>query len=57
MKLSGTTLTESFTSPDGKRVNVFTPSADGKKLMMAVTLTSAKLPKPLTYRLAYKREK
>lgn len=57
MSLSGSTLTESFTSPDGKRVNVFSPSADGKKLTMAVTVTSSKLPKPLTYRISYKREK
>jgi hypothetical protein len=56
MSLSGSTLTESFTSPDGKRVNVFSPSADGKKLTMAVTVTSPKLPKPLTYRLTYKRQ-
>jgi hypothetical protein len=57
MSLAGSTLTESFISPDGKRVNVFTPSADGKKLTMAVTVSSAKLPKPLTYKITYTREK
>lgn len=57
MRLAGNRLEEDFVSPDGKRVNVFEPSADGKKLVMAVTVTSPRLPKPLTYRIAYKREK
>jgi hypothetical protein len=51
----GTKLEETFAAPDGKRVNVFEPSADGKKLYMTVTVSSSKLPKPVTYRLAYKR--
>jgi hypothetical protein len=53
----GTKLEETFAAPDGKRVNVFEPSADGSKLYMTVTVSSGKLPKPVTYRLAYKRTK
>jgi hypothetical protein len=57
LKLAGNKLEESFTSPDGKRVNVFETSADGKKMSMHVTVTSGKLPKPMTYKLGYKRDK
>lgn len=57
LRSTGGSLEETFASSDGKRVNVFTPSADGKKLTMSVTVTSGKLPKPLTYKLVYKRSK
>lgn len=57
LRASGNRVEEVFNSPDGKRVNVFEPSADGKKLTMTVTVTSPRLPKALVYRIAYKREK
>jgi hypothetical protein len=52
-----TRLEETFANDEGKRVNVFTLNPDGKSMVMAVTVTSPKLPVPLTYSLAYKKDK
>lgn len=46
-------LTQTFTAEDGQRVNVYT--IDGNKLTMNVTITSPRLPNPLTYKLVYNR--
>jgi hypothetical protein len=48
-------LIQTFRSLDGQRQNVFVVSADGATLTMAVTMTSPRLPAPLTYRLVYTR--
>jgi hypothetical protein len=48
-------LEQTFAAEDGQRVNVFTVSADGNTLTMNVTITSPRLPNPLTYRLVYNR--
>lgn len=44
---------ETFDAKDGRRTNVFTPTSDG--MVMAVTVTSRRLPQPLRYRLVYNR--
>lgn len=46
-------LTQTFAAEDGQRVNVYT--VDGNTLTMNVTITSPRLPQPLTYRLVYNR--
>jgi hypothetical protein len=48
-------LEQTFAAEDGQRVNVFSVSADGNTLTMSVTVTSPRLPQPLTYRLVYNR--
>jgi hypothetical protein len=48
-------LEQTFKSKDGRRVNTYTLNADGKMLTMQVVVTSPQLPRPLTYKLAYKR--
>lgn len=45
---------ETFDAKDGRRTNVFSAGSDGT-LTMSVTVTSPRLPKPLTYRLVYRR--
>ena len=52
-----TRLEQTFQNDEGKRVNVYTLNPDGKSMVMEVTVTSPKLPVPLTYSLAYKRDK
>ncbi|HEX2206271.1 MAG TPA: hypothetical protein VHG93_01205 [Longimicrobium sp.] len=48
-------LHQTFRAEDGQRVNVFTVSADGNTMTMNVTITSPRLPQPLSYRLVYNR--
>ena len=48
-------LEQTFRAEDGQRVNLYTVSADGNTLTMNVTVTSPRLPNPLTYRLVYTR--
>ena len=48
-------LTQTFRAEDGQRVNVYTVSPDGNTMTMNVTITSPRLPQPLTYRLVYNR--
>ena len=48
-------LVETFKPEDGQRVNAYTLSPDGSTLTMNVTITSPRLSKPLTYKLAFKR--
>lgn len=52
-----TRLEQTFQNDEGKRVNVYTLNPDGKSMVMEVTVTSPKLPVPLHYSLAYKRDK
>ena len=46
-------LTQTFQAEDGQRVNVY--SVEGNTLTMNVTITSPRLPNPLTYKLVYNR--
>jgi hypothetical protein len=48
-------LIQSFTSPEGQRVNDYVLAADGKTLNVFVTITSPKLPHPLRYVLTYRK--
>ena len=52
-----TRLEQTFANDEGKRVNTYTLNPDGKSMIMQVTVTSPKLPVPLSYSLAYKRDK
>jgi hypothetical protein len=51
----GGNLKHTFQAEDGRRVNVYSVSPDGKTLTMNVTITSPRLPQPLTYKLVYNR--
>lgn len=51
----GDRLVQTFASADGKRVNVIAPSADGTRVTMLVTVSSPRLPVPVTYGLTYAR--
>ncbi|HEU0012855.1 MAG TPA: hypothetical protein VFQ45_04190 [Longimicrobium sp.] len=48
-------LEQTFQADDGRRVNLYSLSADGRTLTMNVTITSEKLERPLTYKLVYNR--
>ncbi|MBW3628142.1 MAG: hypothetical protein KY464_02480 [Gemmatimonadetes bacterium] len=50
------TLEQTFRADDGQRVNRFSLSPDGGVLTMHVTVTSPRLPRPLTYALRYRRQ-
>jgi hypothetical protein len=55
MQLEGRRLAQTFTSADGRRVNDYTLSTDGRTLTMQVTETSPQLPQTITYKQVYKR--
>jgi hypothetical protein len=55
MQLVGGRLAQKFTSADGRRVNNYILSLDGRTLTMQVTETSPQLPEPITYRQVYIR--
>lgn len=48
-------LEQTFKADDGQRVNRYTLSDDGHTLTMHVTITSPRLPRPLTYKLLFAR--
>ncbi|MBX6363310.1 MAG: hypothetical protein IRZ00_05530 [Gemmatimonadetes bacterium] len=49
-------LEQTFVARDGQRVNEYRLSPDGQSLTMDVTVTSPRLPQPVTYRLVYRRQ-
>lgn len=51
----GGNLKQTFQAEDGRRVNVFSVSPDGNTMTMNVTITSPRLPSPLTYKLVYNK--
>jgi hypothetical protein len=51
----GGRLVQTFRPEDGERQNVYTVSADGNTMTMAVTIKSPRLPRDLTYNLVYNR--
>ncbi len=55
MQLSGGHLVQTFTSADGRRVNDYTVSSDGRTLTMQVTETSPRLSQPIRYKQLYRR--
>ena len=48
-------LTQTFRNDEGARTNVFRLSPDGKTLTLFVTVTSPRIPKPLTYTMTFGR--
>src|SRR5262245_23247062 len=55
MELAGRRLEQTFKSADGRRVNDYTLSPDGRTLTMQVTETSPRLSQTITYKQAYRR--
>src|SRR5580765_3351553 len=55
MQLAGRRLAQTFTSADGRRVNDYTLSPDGRTLTMQVTETSPRLSQTITYKQIYRR--
>lgn len=53
--ISGQALRQLFVAKQGRRENRFTLSSDGGLLTMEVTITSNELPRPVEYRLIYRR--
>jgi hypothetical protein len=49
-------LTIVYVAEDGTRANTYTPTADGRGMMMHVTVSSSHLPQPLQYKLAFVRD-
>ena|SRR5882762_8552955 len=48
-------LVQSFSASEGKRTNTYVLSPDGKTLNIFTTITSEKLPQPVSYTLTYVR--
>ena len=55
MQLAGRRLAQTFTAADGRRVNNYTLSPDGRTLTMEVTETSPQLSQAITYKQVYRR--
>lgn len=55
MRWDGARLVETLKAEDGQRANAYTLSPDGSALTMNVTITSPRLPKPLTYKVMYRK--
>ena len=55
MQLAGRSLAQTFTSANGRRVNDYTLSPDGRTLTMQVRETSPRLPQGITYKQVYRR--
>jgi sugar lactone lactonase YvrE len=55
MRLAGRRLAQTFTSADGRRVNDYTLSRDGRMLTMQVTETSPRLSQTIKYKQVYRR--
>src|SRR3954470_8680371 len=55
MQLADRRLAQTFTSADGRRVNDYTLSPDGRTLTMQVTETSPGLSQTITYKQVYRR--
>ena len=55
MQLAGRRLAQTFTSADGRRVNNYILSPDGRTLTMQVTETSPRLSQAIKYKQVYRR--
>lgn len=49
------TIVQRFEAEDGTRENAYSVSPDGRTMTINVTVTSPRLPRPLTYKLVYNR--
>jgi hypothetical protein len=49
-------IRQTLVGEDHERENVFRPSADGRDLILSVTMRSERLPDPIRYELVYRRE-
>lgn len=52
-RIDGGKLTQTFKNDEGERTNIWQLGAD-RKLSLGVTVSSASLPKPLTYSIVFK---
>ena len=55
-RMVGATLLQTMSGSNGDRINRYTFSADGTTMSMAVEIRSDKLPAPLRYTVAYRRQ-
>ena len=55
VQLAGERLEQTFTSADGRRINDYTLSPDGRTLTMQVRETSPRLSQSITYKQVYRR--
>ena len=55
MQFADGRLAQTFTSADGRRVNNYTLSPDGRTLTMQVTETSPRLSQTIKYKQVYRR--
>lgn len=55
MQLAGRRLVQTFNSAEGRRVNDYTLSPDGRMLTMQVTETSPRLSQAIRYKQVYRR--
>ena len=55
MQLADRRLAQTFTSADGRRINDYTLSPDGRTLTVQVTETSPRLSQTITYKQVYRR--
>jgi hypothetical protein len=54
-QIDGRRLREIYRESEGGAVHLFHLSADGRELILEVTITSGQLPGPITYRLLFER--
>lgn len=54
MRIQGADLVQTYKAEDGQRLNVFHVDPGTGRLSLTVTVSSAKLPKPVVYTLTYK---
>ncbi|HEY8430365.1 MAG TPA: hypothetical protein VIL20_18425 [Sandaracinaceae bacterium] len=54
-QIVGSSIYQTFRSPEGEKVTVYTPSEDGRRMDLDVTITSPQLPQPVRYELSYRR--
>jgi hypothetical protein len=54
--VAGDTVRQTIVAGDGQRENAFIFTDGGTRLHLVVTVTSHRLPRPLTYELLFRRE-
>ena len=52
----GDTTEQVIVAPDGERTNAYVFTDNGARLVLRVTISSHRLPQPLTYTLRFKRD-
>jgi hypothetical protein len=56
LTIEGDTICQYITAPDGVRENAYLFADSARRLYLHVTVTSHRLPKPLEYTLAFRRD-